>query len=103
MEDLFFSGRLIDIALVVIALEAVVLLASRGFSRVGIQPLDLIGQLLAGALLLLAVRCAVTRVDYRWTVTFLSASFPAHAFDLIRRARRGSEMRTKAPLLTDRR
>jgi hypothetical protein len=88
MEDLFASGRLIDVALVVLALEVVVLLASRAFSRVGIQPVDLIGQLLAGALLLLAVRCAVTRVDYRWTLVLLSASFPAHAFDLIRRARR---------------
>jgi hypothetical protein len=88
MEDLFASGRLIDVALVVLALEVVVLLASRTFTRVGIQPLDLIGQLLAGALLLLAVRCAVTRVDYRWTLVLLSASFPAHAFDLIRRSRR---------------
>ncbi len=88
MEDLFASGRLIDVALVVLALEVVVLLASRAFSRVGIRPVDLIGQLLAGALLLLAVRCAVTRVDYRWTLVLLSASFPAHAFDLIRRARR---------------
>jgi hypothetical protein len=87
MEQFFYSGRLIDVALVVIALEIVVLLASRVFSRVGIQPLDLIGQLLAGALLLLAVRCAVTRADYRWVLVLLSASFPAHAFDLVRRAR----------------
>ena len=81
------NGHLIDIAIAVIVLELVVLLSIRQKTRAGLRPLDLIGQLSAGVCLLLAVRCAVTGADYRWTLFFLSASFPAHLFDLTRRAR----------------
>jgi hypothetical protein len=90
MTELLSSGRLIDVALAIIGLEALALLALRQRGAWGIRPLDLLGQLLAGALLLLAVRCAVTGADYRWTLALLSASFPAHVFDLARRARGAS-------------
>ncbi len=88
MRELFESGLLIDVALAVMALEALVMLAARPSWGFGLGRLDVVGQLLAGALLLLAVRCAATGADYRWTLVLLSASFPAHAFDLLRRARR---------------
>ncbi|MFO0736490.1 MAG: hypothetical protein U0270_11445 [Labilithrix sp.] len=76
-------ASLIDVALAVVAGE-VVLLFVYG-ARLGLRPLDVIGQLLAGVLLMIAVRCAVSGVDHRWTLVFLSASFPAHLFDLARR------------------
>lgn len=90
MKELLFSGRVVDLALAVIGVEIVVLLGARRRRGAGLRPLDLIGQLLAGALLLLAVRCALTGADYRWTLALLGASFPAHAFDLMRRARGAS-------------
>jgi hypothetical protein len=86
LSTFFTSGRAIDVALGVVALEVALLLVMRG--RKGfLAPADLLGQLLAGALLLLAVRCALTGGDYRWTAGLLAASFPAHLFDLYRRTR----------------
>ena len=96
MKDLLFSGKVVDLALAVIGVELVVLLVARQLRGAGLRPLDLIGQLLAGALLLLAVRCALTGADYRWTLALLAASFPAHAFDLVRRARGASRRTTSA-------
>jgi hypothetical protein len=88
MQELLASGRVIDLALVVMALELLLLAVMRGRAGVGLQPVNVIGQLLAGALLLLALRCVLKGGDYRWTLGFLTASFPAHVFDLIRRSRR---------------
>lgn len=87
------NGHLIDVAIAVIVLELVVLLSLRRKTGTGLRPLDLIGQLSAGVCLLFAVRCAVTGADYRWTLLFLSASFPAHVFDLARRARHARDAR----------
>jgi hypothetical protein len=87
MRELLSRGILIDVALAAILIEVAILMVSRARQRRGLAPLDLFGQLLAGALLLLAVRTAVTGADYRWTLVLISASFPAHLFDLMRRAR----------------
>lgn len=86
MSEFFTSGRAIDVALLVVAVEVTLLLAMKGKGR-WLAPLDLLGQLLAGALLLLAVRCALTGASYLWTAGLLAASFPAHLFDLFRRTR----------------
>ncbi len=91
MKALLDSGALIDLALVVLCLEVAWLVASRRRGSRGLHPLDLLGQLLAGAMLMLGLRCALTGADYRWTLAFLSASFPAHLFDLARRLRRPSK------------
>jgi len=88
MQEYFTSGRAIDVLLIVIALEVTGLSLRWWRRREGISPLDLLGQLLAGTLLLVAVRCALTGADYRWTALLLTAAFPAHLFDLVRRARR---------------
>ena len=93
MSELFTSGRAIDVALLCIAVEIVLLLVIRQRTRRGLRPVDLLGQLLAGALLLLGVRCAVTGADYRWTAACLTASFPAHLFDLMRRWRMSQHVR----------
>ena len=86
MSELFTSGRAIDLILAIVGLEVLVLLVRHRWSGRGLAPVDLLGQLLAGALLLLAVRCALTGADYRWTAVFLIASLPAHLFDLARRS-----------------
>ena len=90
MKDLLLTGHLIDVALVVIGLELVVLLAIGGRLGRGLRPLDVVGQLLAGLLLMLAVRCVLTGADWRVTLALVSASFPAHVFDLVRRSRAAS-------------
>lgn len=87
MKDLLANGRLIDLALLVVGLEMLVLVVMRQRMGRGLQPIDVVGQLLAGVMLMLTLRCALTGVDYRWTLLFLTASFPAHVFDLVRRAR----------------
>ena len=90
MSELFASGHVIDFVLAIVGLEAAALLAWRRRRYRGLAPVDVLGQLLAGALLLGAVRCALTGTDYRWTAAFVTASLPAHLFDLARRARGGS-------------
>jgi hypothetical protein len=87
VKEFLISGRAIDFVLVVVALEVAALVVARRRTGRGLAPLDLLGQLLAGALLLIAVRCALTGADYRLTALFLAASFPAHLFDLARRLR----------------
>ena len=92
MKELLESGRLVDIALALVVMEAAVL----GWRRRagGVPLLDVVGQLLAGALLLLALRSALTGASHVWTLLLLSASLPAHLFDLARRAR---YVATRAP------
>lgn len=88
LEDLFLSGRAVDLILVFIAVEAVILvawLAWRGRSD-SIAPL--IANLVSGAALMLAVRTAI--VDGYWPLiaACLFASFIAHATELVLRLRR---------------
>ena len=87
MSGLFASGRAIDIVLAVLGVEVAALLLRHRLTGRGLSPVDLLGQLLAGALLLVAVRCALTGTDYRVTAALLLASLPAHLFDLARRSR----------------
>jgi hypothetical protein len=87
MRELLASGRIVDLALVVIVVEFAVLLVASKRGTLGARALDLVGPRLAGAFLLLALRAALTGEDYRWTLVFLTASFPAHILDTVRRAR----------------
>lgn len=80
------SGRAVDVVLAFVAVEALILLWLLR-RRPGLGPLDVVGQLAAGALLLGAVRCALTGADPRWTAGCLLAALPAHLFDLVRRWR----------------
>ncbi len=90
MSELLASGRVIDLALVVIGLELLALIALRNRAASGLRPIDMVGQLLAGALLLLALRVALTGGNVWWIAGFLTASFPAHVFDVARRLRHGA-------------
>jgi len=76
----------VDVVLAFIAAEALALLLLRRWT--GLRPLDVLGQLAAGTALLLALRCALTGGDPRWTAGFLTAALPAHLLDLARRLRR---------------
>ena len=79
MAWLFASGHAVDIVLAVIALELVWLIG-RGW-----PPRDAVLRLGPGALMLLALRGALTDADWWWIALPLALSFPVHLADLARR------------------
>jgi hypothetical protein len=85
MADLFASGRLIDLILVVVVLEAAVLLLYWARVRRGIAPLDLLPNLCAGAFLLLALRVTLAGGGWMMASLCLAAAGLAHLTDVYRR------------------
>ena len=85
MEQLFASGRIVDLILVLVALEAFALIVAHRMWGIGPRPADLLPNLAAGALLLLAVRSAL--LSHAWTTIALclGAALAAHLVDLWRR------------------
>ena len=79
MEQLFASGHAVDIVLIVLALEAAWLLVR------GSKTTDVILMLAPAALMLAALRVALTDGDWRIMAILLAASFPVHLADLKRR------------------
>lgn len=77
LAALFASGRAVDIVLGVLAIEAVWLLMRRRA--------DVLPALLPGALILFAVRGALTGSDWWVVAGWLALSLPAHLYDLRRR------------------
>ena len=59
MAELFASGRLVDLILVIVAIEAAVLVIDWRSSGRGVAPGDLLPSLCAGAFLLLALRLSL--------------------------------------------
>ena len=82
MRPLFASGHAVDIVLAVIAAELVWLVAARGW-----RAIDAVLRLAPGALMLLALRAALTGLDWYWIGVPLLLSFPVHLADLARPAR----------------
>ncbi len=80
MTWLFDSGHAVDIVLVIIGLEFVWLVR-----RAKWHPIDAALRLLPGALILIALRGALTGADWRWIALPLLLSFPVHIADLMRR------------------
>lgn len=85
LAALFASGRAVDIVLAVLAVEAVWLIARRRS--------DVLPALLPGALILLAVRGALTGVEWWVVAGWLALSLPAHLYDLRRRLTASSARR----------
>jgi hypothetical protein len=87
MAELFASGRLVDLILVVVVLEAAGLLLLWRSARRGIAPLDLLPNLCAGGFLLLALRAALSGGGWVMASGCLAAAGLAHLIDLYRRWR----------------
>jgi hypothetical protein len=88
LSELFKTGRIVDLIIGLIALEAVVLLMyARGTAR-GIAPMALLPNLAAGACLLLALRFALVAAPWGWMAVCLAAGLLAHVADLAQRWRR---------------
>lgn len=88
MADLFANGRLVDLILIVVVLEAAILLFYWARLRRGIAPMDLLPNLCAGAFLLLALRTTLAGCGWMAASLCLAAAGLAHLVDVYRRWRR---------------
>jgi hypothetical protein len=82
LADFFASGRIADLILACLALEAVGLWAFRRATGRGPSLTSLAPGLLAGACLVLGLRLAVTGAPWALVGLALSAGFAAHLVDL---------------------
>jgi hypothetical protein len=80
MAELFATGRIVDLILLLMVLEAGVLI-------VWTRSTDLLGNLLAGVGLLLALRGALAGIWWGWIALCLGAALLAHLADLRHRCR----------------
>ncbi|UHD18157.1 hypothetical protein [Thiocapsa bogorovii] len=87
MAELFASGRLIDLILGLVLVEAIALGVLHRLTGKGVAPRDLVGLLLAGAFLLVAVRLALTGAEWFWIGLSLGLALVAHLADLALRWR----------------
>jgi uncharacterized membrane protein YjjP (DUF1212 family) len=88
METLFASGRIVDIVIAFMVVEAVALLVARRWGS-RLTPLDIALLLLPGLFLLLAMRAAVSGDGWHLVAVWLLAALVAHLADLAQRLRRG--------------
>lgn len=87
IESLVASGRVVDVVLAFMLLEALALGVYRARTARGIALPDLAINLLAGVGLLVALRAALTGTGWQWIAGGLFAALFAHAADLARRWR----------------
>lgn len=82
MSGLFYSGRIVDLILMLVVLEAVGLYVYRLRTGRGPVLVQVAPSLLAGAALLLAVRLALAGAWWGWIAVSLACSLVAHMLDL---------------------
>jgi hypothetical protein len=88
MAELFASGRLVDLILIIVAIEAACLVIYWRSTGSGVSPGDLLPNLFAGAFLLLALRLSLGGAGWQLCCGSLAAAGLAHLVDLGRRWRR---------------
>ena len=88
MSGLFASGRIVEAILVLVAAEAVLLMAIRARLGRGPRPAAILATLAAGACLMLALRAALTGAGWPAVAAWLAAALVAHAADMALRFRR---------------
>lgn len=79
---------LLDVILVLTALEALVLTLHHNRTGAGVAPMDVLPNLASGLCLMLALRSALAGWAWPFTLGGLAASGLLHAWDLRRRWRR---------------
>ncbi len=88
MAELFADGRLVDLILVIVAIEAIGLVIYWRTTGRGVSPGDLLPNLFAGAFLLLALRLSLGGAGWQLCCGSLAGAGIAHLVDLGRRWRR---------------
>jgi hypothetical protein len=82
MQEFLQDGRMIEVILALVALEAGVLIAWFRFTGRGVAPISLVVNLMAGAFLLLALLAVLHNSSF-WTLGLcLAAALLAHIADL---------------------
>lgn len=82
MEPLLASGRLFDLIIAGVVVEAVLLWQLHRHWHVGPSLSSVLPNLAAGALLMLAVRLAITDAQWTFIAATLAAALAAHLVDL---------------------
>ena len=85
--DLFATGRIVDLILVLVAVEGMALWLWHRRTGRGLPLPDLLGCLLPGACVFLALRLALVDTPWPWIALCLIAALAAHLADLARRLR----------------
>jgi hypothetical protein len=87
VSEFFASGRIADLVLAVLALEAAALWLWHRRTGRGVPPAELLGFAVAGAALLLALRAALTGAAWPHVALWLVVAGVAQVYDLARRWR----------------
>jgi hypothetical protein len=87
MTDFFASGRAIDLIIAGMIVQALALTAYFKKTGLGVAPQAFLPNLMSGAFLMVAVRCALTGVWWGWVALLLLSSLAAHLADLRQRWR----------------
>lgn len=87
MRELFVSGRLADLVLILVIVEAALIAGYWRLTGKGIRALDLLPNLFAGFFLVLALRAVLTGQDWTWSCACLALAGLAHVADMARRWR----------------
>lgn len=82
MEALFQNGRVVDAILALMIAEAMAVLGWRAWRGNGPHAVPFVANLVAGAMLLLALRAMLVGADVRTLALWLLAAFVAHLVDL---------------------
>jgi hypothetical protein len=82
MEELVTSGRIVDVIIIFMVIEALVLISYRWWTGLGPSPAETITNLSAGFCIALALRFAVVGGNWIWIVYLLGASLVAHLADM---------------------
>lgn len=92
MSDLlsqwFASGRIVDVVIAVMAMEAIALLALRHTLKGRMAAIDIVLLLAPGLCLLLAMRAGLSGAAWEQVAAWLLAALLAHLADLARRVTR---------------
>ncbi len=84
LAELFESGRIVDIILVLVVIEAIALILLSKYKTIDLRvnTIPLLIHLLPGVLLFLALRAALTDASWLWIAFLLAASGVAHLIDI---------------------
>lgn len=87
MAELFASGRIIDIILILVIAEALVLWLYRRMTGRGVALSSVALNLISGFCLMLALRAALVDASWVWISLWLTAALAAHVADIVRQLR----------------
>lgn len=85
MQELFASGRIIDIIAALVLVELALIAVHHAVTGRGPDPRAILANLAAGLSLMLAVRAALVGAEWTWVAACLLAALIAHIADIASR------------------